>query len=97
MLKPSELNLKIEADWCRMLFEFHKSQNAKKPGAIHATYLVYGTKKPGSHEGVSQEDGDVEMTSSMPDVDSVHEEVPVVTMSLVPEESLGGKLRPTEQ
>ena len=27
-----------------MLYEFHRSQNAKKPNTLHATYLVSGTK-----------------------------------------------------
>lgn len=27
-----------------MLFEFHQKQNAKKPGAVHATYLLTGRK-----------------------------------------------------
>jgi hypothetical protein len=29
-----------------MLFEFHKTQNTKKPKSIHATYLITGRKKP---------------------------------------------------
>ncbi|KAF1839527.1 hypothetical protein BDW02DRAFT_593872 [Decorospora gaudefroyi] len=29
----------------RMLFEFHKRQNAKKPNSVHATYLVTGTPR----------------------------------------------------
>ena len=33
------------ADVFRMLFEFHRQQNAKKPGTVHATYLLSGLKK----------------------------------------------------
>ncbi|CAE7199265.1 CDC27 domain containing protein [Pyrenophora teres f. teres] len=29
----------------RMLFEFHKKQNARKPGSVHATYLITGTPR----------------------------------------------------
>lgn len=28
-----------------MLYEFHRKQNAKKPGSVHATYLIAGTRK----------------------------------------------------
>jgi DNA polymerase delta subunit 3 len=27
-----------------MLYEFHQNQNAQKPGTVHATYLLAGTK-----------------------------------------------------
>lgn len=31
---------------CRsMLYEFHKSENAKKPNSVHATYLLTGLKR----------------------------------------------------
>ena len=29
----------------RMLYDFHVHENAKKPGSVHATYLIAGTKK----------------------------------------------------
>jgi DNA polymerase delta subunit 3 len=29
----------------RMLYDFHAHENAKKPGSIHATYLLAGTQK----------------------------------------------------
>ncbi|KAI0398873.1 hypothetical protein F4802DRAFT_591681 [Xylaria palmicola] len=43
-----------------MLYDFHKWQNDKRPGSLHATYIVYGTRssRPAQH------DGDVEMASS---------------------------------
>jgi DNA polymerase delta subunit 3 len=77
-----------------MLYEFHRSQNAKSPGVVHATYLVYGTKKATdgpstSHNGT---DGDIEMASSPPEAESLAEVVPTFTMSLVPEEQLKGML-----
>ncbi len=74
-----------------MLFEFHKSQNARKLGSIHATYLIYGTKS--AELGLqSQADGDVEMSSSMPE--SVPEQVPILTLSLVEEGQLKGGVVP---
>ncbi|KAL2137437.1 hypothetical protein VTI74DRAFT_58 [Chaetomium olivicolor] len=72
----------------QMLYEFHRSQNVKRPGAVHATYLVYGTKKAVGELSQNGSDGDVEMTSSAPEHDSFPEAVPTSTLSLVPEEQL---------
>ncbi|KAJ0385551.1 hypothetical protein COL922a_006129 [Colletotrichum nupharicola] len=69
-----------------MLYEFHRSQNAMRPGTIHATYLIYGIRKV---ENV-QEDGDVEMTSSPPDVEPLSEDVVTYSLSLVPGDRLKG-------
>jgi DNA polymerase delta subunit 3 len=68
-----------------MLYDFHRTQNARKPGSLHATYLVAGTRKPeeqpeaqpasNGHISTSQPDEDVPMSeisflnSSMPDQD----------------------------
>ena len=74
-----------------MLYDFHKSQNDRKPGSIHATYLVYGTAKKATGQ---QHDGDVEMTDSQPSEDGhgpFSDEVPTQTLSLVKEEQLQGK------
>lgn len=73
-----------------MLFDFHSSQNQKSPGAAHATYMIYGSKNADQANGHSQNDGDVEMTSSPPVAASLAEEVPLTTLSLVAEESLNG-------
>lgn len=74
----------------RMLYEFHKSHNAKHPGAVHATYLLYGSKQPGEGRSQAQvgDDGDIEMASSMPENESDAEIVPTLTLSLVPEAQL---------
>ncbi|CAI0654877.1 unnamed protein product [Colletotrichum noveboracense] len=58
--------------------------NAMRPGTIHATYLIYGIRKV---ENV-QEDGDVEMTSSPPDVEPLSEDVVTYSLSLVPGDRL---------
>ncbi|KAK7417053.1 CDC27 protein [Neonectria punicea] len=67
-----------------MLYDFHKYQNALRADSVHATYLVYGTK---SSDNASA-DGDVEMSSSMPDHEPLSEEVTTTTMSLAREEEL---------
>ncbi|KAK3306930.1 DNA polymerase subunit Cdc27 [Chaetomium strumarium] len=74
----------------QMLYDFHRSQNAKRPGAVHATYLVYGTKIAAHGPPAAQNgsDGDVEMASSPRDAKMLTEAVPTSTLSLVPEERL---------
>jgi DNA polymerase delta subunit 3 len=57
-----------------------------RPGTVHATYLVYGSKKVER----GQEDGDVDMTSSAPDGEPLSEEVQTFTMTLVQEAQLQG-------
>ncbi|KAF7861593.1 uncharacterized protein EAF02_010547 [Botrytis sinoallii] len=54
-----------------MLFEFHRVQNAKKPGTIHATYLIGGTKrKEAPIEVEAQKDGEDDYMQSSPFVGS---------------------------
>lgn len=66
-----------------MLYEFHRTQNAKRPGSVHATYLIYGVK----YNTNSQNGGD----EDMPDADSVTDVVPVYHLHLVTEEKLRGE------
>lgn len=65
-----------------MLYEFHKWQNDKRPDTLHATYLVYGTRRK-----QVEENGDVEMTDSQSD----DTEIPSSTLTLVREEKLQGR------
>lgn len=74
----------------RMLYDFHASQNEKRSGTVHATYMIYGTKKIAETNGQSQKDGDVDMTSSPPGVESALDEIPVIDLSLVAEGCLKG-------
>ncbi|KXX77115.1 DNA polymerase delta subunit 3 [Madurella mycetomatis] len=62
--------------------------------AVHATYLVYGIKKAADDRSAARNgaDGDIEMTSSMPEVESLSDLVPTFTLSLVPEEQLNEAL-----
>lgn len=83
-------------DESRMLYEFHAHENKKRPGSVHATYLIYGTQSAKTYYAIgdSQQDGeDVSMTSSpfmsssMPqDEDTV--EAPQKVMTVVREENL---------
>ena len=88
-----------------MLFDFHRSQNARKPGSIHATYLLCGTHKPetsSTANGNGSTTNGVEdipmsdisfLSSSMPgqEVQSEVETIPVTTVTLAKEEDLEGR------
>jgi DNA polymerase delta subunit 3 len=69
---------------------FHTWQNGRHSGSVHATYMLYGIRKTDQTNGHSQQDGDVEMTSSPPEIESALDDGPVITLSLVAEESLKG-------
>lgn len=79
-----------------MLFEFHRVQNAKKPGTIHATYLIGGTKrKEGLTEIEAQKDGEDDymqsspfVGSSMPQVEGGTGEGSTLSITLTREEDL---------
>jgi DNA polymerase delta subunit 3 len=83
-----------------MLFEFHRLQNSKKPGSIHATYLVTGLQRPEQFNSVSNghgaggEDTYMQsspfMSSSIAQPEEQHEAKPVQTIMLVKEEDLEG-------
>lgn len=80
-----------------MLFEFHRQQNAKKPGSIHATYLLYGTRRRQDTTTTlgRNEDGDnlhmqssPIMSSYAPQPEENQEVTAVQTIILVREEDL---------
>jgi DNA polymerase delta subunit 3 len=79
-----------------MLFEFHQQQNAKKPGTVHATYLISGTKPTEiCATNGKQKDGEDEymqsspfMSSSVPQMSEETGETSVLSISLVREENL---------
>jgi DNA polymerase delta subunit 3 len=87
-----------------MLYEFHRHQNAKKPGTIHATYLLSGTKPEEIVPAVNpiikrdEKDGEDEvmqsspfMSSSMAQPEEDIGSISTVTVSLVREEDLESK------
>lgn len=55
-----------------MLYEFHRKQNSKKPGSVHASYLITGTripqtpKQPNGGHGQDKDGEDTVMRSSPP-------------------------------
>lgn len=83
-----------------MLYEFHRQQNAKKPGTVHATYLLSGTKieaQPVSSNGVAKDDGEdtymqsSPFMSSMPQREEDTGSSSTLTITLAREEDLDGK------
>jgi DNA polymerase delta subunit 3 len=84
----------------RMLYDFHRHQNAKKPGTIHATYLLSGTKRPEDPialNGEAKKDGEDDymqsspfIGSSMPQPEDGTGESSVLSITLVREEDLEG-------
>jgi len=82
-----------------MLYEFHRTQNAKKPNSVHATYLLTGRKRPqNTHNGVHTKGGeDVSMESSsipssLPVSESEQEveQIQTTSVTLVREENFEG-------
>ncbi|KAI4155115.1 MAG: hypothetical protein LQ340_001213 [Diploschistes diacapsis] len=63
-----------------MLYEFHRQQNSKKPGSVHATYLLTGTQivtsSSDAMNGVADGDGDITMQSSPYMSSPIHSEKP---------------------
>lgn len=48
-----------------MLYDFHRSENAKKPHSVNATYLIVGVPSRGAKNPApngTADDGDAEMT-----------------------------------
>ncbi|KAF7947543.1 hypothetical protein EAE96_008629 [Botrytis aclada] len=89
--------LKVHVNTAKeMLFEFHRVQNAKKPGTIHATYLIGGTKrKEAPAELEAQKDGEDDymqsspfVGSSMPQAEGSTGEGSTLSISLTREEDL---------
>jgi DNA polymerase delta subunit 3 len=82
-----------------MLYEFHRKQNSKKPGSVHATYLISGIRpSAAAHATETQQDGeDSTMRSSpplpsssfqQPEDEEVDEVIHTRTIMVVAEEHL---------
>lgn len=96
--------LKVHVNLAKqMLFEFHRTQNAKKPGTVQATYIICGTKPAAPSpsqktNGVHHQNGEdtvmqsSSLVSSMPEPDQDPEAEPeqlaITTIALVQEEDL---------
>lgn len=81
----------------RILFEFHRNENAKKPQSIHATYLISGIQKPpetATNGHANDEDEIVQsspyLPSSMPNPDDTTETTRIFSIILAREEDLAG-------
>ena|SRR5437763_15277545 len=81
----------------RMLYEFHRQQSQKKPGSIHATYLLTGLRRTteslaanGGFSKLSHDDytHSSPIVSSLPNQDGSDERLPVRTVMLVRENDL---------
>ena len=99
-MQPSSCLLNIINDFLRMLFDFHQTQNSRKPGTVHATYLLDGVSLPSYELTVNgtQSDGeDVHMrsspymSSSMPQEGHDEKRIPTRKVMLAREEDLEGK------
>jgi DNA polymerase delta subunit 3 len=82
----------------RMLYEFHRIENGKKPGTIHATYLICGTKCVEEPEVATapKKDGEDEYMQSSPFMNSTRPQAvegtgasSTLTITLTREEDLG--------
>jgi DNA polymerase delta subunit 3 len=79
-----------------MLFEFHRVQNGKKPGSIHAVYMIAGQKREQA-QNISNGDHikkeDAYMQSSPPEKPSlsqprVVEDIPILSITIAREEDI---------
>ncbi|KAK5012997.1 hypothetical protein LTR39_003865 [Cryomyces antarcticus] len=99
--------LKVHSNLAKqMLYDFHRKQTAKKPGSVHATYLIAGTCRPDTPiqaNEVNGHDGEDRVmqssppfpSSSMPQQEeSVEEDVTVKLLLLAKEEDLEAKVAP---
>lgn len=85
----------------RMLYEFHHGQNLKKPGSVHATYLLDGAWYPvveSQMNGAQQDGEDVHMqsspymSSSMPQESNEEDALSSRGILLARQENLEGKV-----
>ncbi|KAL4807571.1 DNA polymerase subunit Cdc27 [Aspergillus unguis] len=103
---PRQLNsatwIKVNRKY-RMLYDFHRNENAKRPSSINATYVVTGIPKPaepatnGAANGSGDNDDSITpsgpyISSSMPNQEDSDNQIPVSTVLLAREEDLEGKL-----
>lgn len=83
----------------RMLFDFHRNENSKKPNSVNATYIITGVQKApetpsttngaqDSFDGIPQSSPYI--SSSMPNQDVATDEIAMSSVVLVREEDLEG-------
>lgn len=80
----------------RVLFEFHRNENAKKPQSVHATYVISGIQRPPEPPAMNGRTNDEDeimqsspyLPSSMPNQDDISEPTRVFSIVLAREEDL---------
>ena len=84
----------------RMLYDFHQRQTSKKPGSVHATYLVNGVPKFTNEPSLNGQQKDGEdmqmqsspyMNSSMSQEENEEDRIPTRSIVLAREEDLEGE------
>ena len=82
-----------------MLYDFHQRQTSKKPGSIHATYLIDGIPTITKAHSTNGQTGDGEdaymqnspvMSSSLPQEETEEYTIPSKSIMLAREEDLQG-------
>jgi DNA polymerase delta subunit 3 len=84
----------------RVLYEFHRNENAKKPATVHATYIISGIQKapePAPTNGHANDEDEMMQSSpylpsSMPNEDEASDSIRTASIILVREEDLEGSL-----
>lgn len=79
-----------------MLYDFHRTENAKKPQSVNATYLITGVRRPpekSTANGVKKDDDDEVMQSSpfmstMPQPEDIEKPIRTTSFVLAREEDL---------
>jgi DNA polymerase delta subunit 3 len=82
-----------------MLYEFHRTENAKRPQSVNATYLLTGVQRPpekSTTNGVKKDGDDAVMQSSpfmssMPHPDDAEQPIRTTSFLLAREEDLAGE------
>lgn len=84
----------------RILFEFHRTENAKQPGSVNATYVISGVQRPPEPPATNGHANDKDevmqsspyLPSSMPNQDDASDSIPIASIILAREEDLESKL-----
>ncbi|KAJ5488673.1 hypothetical protein N7539_003563 [Penicillium diatomitis] len=90
-------SLKVHANRAKqILYEFHRTENAKRPHSVHATYVISGVQKPTAPpatNGHTKDEDEVMQSSpylpsSMPNQEAASDVVSIASILLVREEDL---------
>jgi DNA polymerase delta subunit 3 len=90
--------INIDTPLHRILYEFHRNENAKKPQTVHATYVISGIQKapePAPTNGHADDEDEMMQSSpylpsSMPNQDATSDSIRTASIVLAREEDLEG-------